>query len=78
MGQIRDLFCKFETYLGKFNTYFDNSRLMRYFYKFEIYRVKIRILLNTKGTYERIFKYFNANGDEKNLILAVWILPKHV
>ena len=38
----------------------------------------IRILLNAKGTCERIFKYFNANGNEKNLILAVWILPKHV
>lgn len=45
MGKIRDLFCKFETYLGKFDTYFDNSRLMGYFYKFEIYRVKIRIFL---------------------------------
>ena len=39
---------------------------------------KIRILLNAKGTCERILKYFNANGNEKNLILAVWILPKHV
>ena len=38
----------------------------------------IRILLNAKGTCERIFKYFNANGYEKNLILAIWILPKHV
>ena len=26
---------------------------------------KIRILLNAKGTCERIFKYFNANGNKK-------------
>ena len=34
---------------------------------------KIRILLNAKGTCERIFKYFNTNGDEKSLIsIIIW------
>ena len=34
---------------------------------------KKRILLNAKGTCERIFKYFNASGDEKSLIsIIIW------
>ena len=39
---------------------------------------KIRILLNTKGTYERIFKYFNANDDEKKSNSGRLDPPKHV